>query len=99
MLDSIAADRESTATFEVFYIVFATGLDSWKPFEFTKSRSMRAGWINTILLDIQRVNIYEKAGYWPKRGGSCLISLSLVSSLKLVILVLSIGRQEVNLLL
>jgi len=71
MLDSIAADRESTATFEVFYIVFATGLDSWKPFEFTKSRSMRAGWINTILLDIQRVNIYEKAGYWPKRGGSC----------------------------
>lgn len=71
MLDSIAADMESTATFEVFYLVFATGLDSWKPFEFTKSRSMRAGWINTILLDIQRVSIYKEAGYWPKRGGSC----------------------------
>jgi hypothetical protein len=71
MLDSIASDRETTATFEVFYLVFATGLDSWKPFEFTKSRSMRAGWINTILLDIQRVNIYKEAGYWPKRGGSC----------------------------
>lgn len=71
MLDSIAADKEETATFEVFYLVFANSLDSWKLFEFTKSRSMRAGWINTILLDIQRVNIYKEAGYWPKRGGSC----------------------------
>lgn len=71
MLDSIATDRDETATFEVFYLVFSTSLDSWKLFEFTKSRSMRAGWINTILLDIQRVNIYKQAGYWPKRGGSC----------------------------
>lgn len=71
MLDSIATDRESTATFEVFYLVFSSSLQEWKLFEFTKSRSMRAGWINTILLDIQRVSIYEKAGYWPKRGGSC----------------------------
>lgn len=71
MLDSIAADKEETATFEVFYLVFAASLDTWKLFEFTKSRSMRAGWINTILLDIQRVNIYKEAGYWPKRGGSC----------------------------
>jgi hypothetical protein len=71
MLDSIASDRESTATFEVFYLVFATAMDEWKLYEFTKSRSMRAGWINTILLDIQRVNIYKQANYWPKRGGSC----------------------------
>ncbi len=71
MLDSIASDRQSAATFEVFYLVFSTGIDEWKLFEFTKSRSMRAGWINTILIDIQRVNIYEKAGFWPKRGSSC----------------------------
>jgi len=71
MLDSIAANREEAGTFEVFYLVFASSLDTWKLFEFTKSRSMRAGWINTILLDIQRVNIYKEAGYWPKRGGSC----------------------------
>ena len=70
-LDSVAQDKERTATFEVFYLVFATPKSTWTIFNFTKTRSARAGWINTILLDIQRINIYKAAGYWPKRGGSC----------------------------
>jgi len=50
MLDSIAADKEETTTFEVFYLVFASTLDTLENFfEFTKSRSGRAGWINTII--------------------------------------------------
>jgi hypothetical protein len=72
MLDSIAKDLENSATFEVFYLVFGTSMDKWMPFHFTKSRSQRAGWINTLLLDIQRINTYRQVSFWPKRGGSCM---------------------------
>lgn len=71
MLDNIAKDMEESATFEVFYLVFCTSLDKWEKFDFSKSRSQRAGWINTILLDIQRINTYKSVNYWPKRGRSC----------------------------
>lgn len=71
MLDNIAKDLEASATFEVFYLVFCTSLDKWEKFNFTKSRSQRAGWINTILLDIQRLNTHREVAFWPKRGGSC----------------------------
>lgn len=72
MLDNIAKDLEETATFEVFYLVYATSFGEWKKFDFSKSRSQRAGWINTILLDIQRINTYLQVDYWPKRGSSCM---------------------------
>jgi hypothetical protein len=71
MLDSIAKDLEESATFEVFYLVFCTSTDKWERFDFTKSRSQRAGWINTLLLDIQRINTHRQVNFWPKRGGSC----------------------------
>ena len=72
MLDSIAQDQEETATFEVFYLVWNTANDNWTLFEFTKTRSQRAGWINTILLDFQRIELQRKFGFWPKRGTACL---------------------------
>ena len=72
VLDSIAKDLEETATFEVFYLVFATASNDWKLYNFTKSRSNRAGWLNTILLDFQRINQYNTLNFWPKRGSSCL---------------------------
>lgn len=72
ILDSIAKDIEETATFEVFYLVFTTNNGQWNRFDFTYSRSNRAGWINTILLDINRINTYKQVNFWPKRGGSCM---------------------------
>lgn len=71
MLDSIAKDLEESATFEVFYLVFCSSLNKWERFDFTKSRSQRAGWLNTLLLDIQRINTHRQVNFWPKRGGSC----------------------------
>lgn len=71
MLDNIAKDAQKTATFEVFYLVFCVAQNEWKVFPFTKSRILRAGWINTLLLDIQRINTHRNVRFWPKRGGSC----------------------------
>jgi hypothetical protein len=70
-LDEIAKDIELTSTFEVFYLVYPTGVGFWKLYEFTKSRSTRAEWLNTLLLDMQRINTYRKVDFWPKRGSSC----------------------------
>lgn len=71
VLDSIAKDQDSTATFEVFYLIYMTPQEQWVNYEFTKSRSHRADWINAILLDIQRINTHRAVNIWPKRGGSC----------------------------
>lgn len=70
-LDEIAKDSALTATFEVFYLVWPTSLGNWQIYEFTKSRSNRADWLNTLLLDMQRINTYRTNNFWPKRGSSC----------------------------
>lgn len=70
-LDQIASDVELTSTFEVQYLVYPIHQGFWQNFEFTKSRSARAGWINTLLLDMQRINSYRTLNFWPKRGGAC----------------------------
>ncbi len=70
-LDEIARDTELTSTFEVYYLVWPTSVGNWKLYEFTKSRSARATWLNTLLLDMQRINSYRTLNFWPKRGQAC----------------------------
>lgn len=70
-LDEIANDTELASTFEVFYLVYPNAIGFWKLYEFTKSRSARATWLNTLLLDIQRINTYKTVNFWPKRGSAC----------------------------
>jgi hypothetical protein len=70
-LDEIAKDVELTSTFEVYYLVYPTSLGHWKLYNFTKSRSSRAAWLNTLLLDINRISTYRQVNFWPKRGSSC----------------------------
>lgn len=70
-LDEIAKDVELTSTFEVFYLVYPTSIGFWKLFNFTKSRSSRAAWLNTLLLDIHRIANYRQVNFWPKRGSAC----------------------------
>ena len=70
-VDSVASDLEAASTFEVYYLVFPTSIGHWKLYEFTKSRSARAEWINGLLFDIQRINLSRQTGIWPKRGSSC----------------------------
>lgn len=70
-LDQIAKDVELTATFEVTYLVWSTSLGGWRVYQFTKSRSARADWLNTLLLDIKRIHTYRTLHFWPKRGSAC----------------------------
>ena len=70
-LDEIARDVELTSTFEVFYLVWPTSVGFWTPYEFVKSRSARADWLNTVLLDISRIGTYRKLNFFPKRGNAC----------------------------
>lgn len=70
-LDEIARNIELTSTFEVQYLVFPSSIGNWTKYEFTKSRSDRAFWLNTILLDIQRIHSFRQLKFWPKRGSAC----------------------------
>lgn len=70
-VDSVADNYDVSATFEVYYLVLPTEAGFWKLYEFTKSRSARAEWINNLLFDIQRINLSKQTGIWPKRGSSC----------------------------
>jgi hypothetical protein len=70
-LDQIAKEHDSTGTFEIQYVVFPIHLGYWMKYEFTKSRSARADWLNTLLLDIQRINTNRAVKFWPKRGSAC----------------------------
>lgn len=70
-LDEIARNIELTSTFEVQYLVFPSALGYWQKYEFTKARSDRAFWLNTILLDIQRIHTNRQLKFWPKRGSAC----------------------------
>lgn len=71
VLDSIAKDLETTATFEVFYLICMSEMQKFEILPFTKSRSNRAAWLNTILLDTHTIDLYRKTGIFPKRGASC----------------------------
>lgn len=71
IVDEIANDVEASLTFEVFYLVFSTSDNNWHLFEFTKSRSNRAGWINTVLLNVQRIAMYRQVNFFPKKGSAC----------------------------
>lgn len=71
VLDSVARDIEMTATFEVFYLILLSSLSKFEVYEFTKSRSNRADWLNTLLMDTHMTDMYKRSGHWPKRGASC----------------------------
>lgn len=72
VLDDIAGDYEQSATYDVFYLVYNTGLRDFKLFEFRKSRVQRAEWLNTLFLDTQQVHNYRELEFWPKRGNNCV---------------------------
>jgi hypothetical protein len=72
MLDEIADNLDVSADYDVFYLCYITSLDDFKFWEFPKSRSNRADWLNTLFFDMQQVDAYRTHKFFPKRGGNCV---------------------------
>lgn len=67
LIDQLVDDT----SFEVFYAVYSTVSEEWQLLPFTKSTSLKAEWINDVLLDHAALSTYDQLGFYPKRGESC----------------------------
>jgi hypothetical protein len=72
MVDSIADDLELTSAYNVLYLVYHTAQHKFFTYSLNKSREGRAEWVNTLLLDMQRVHTNRQLQFFPKRGQSCM---------------------------
>ena len=62
----------SLNSYEVLYLVYLTkAMEFAEPLMFTKSYLQRALWIHEVLLDIERIKMYENVGVYPMHGESC----------------------------
>lgn len=70
VLDSIFPGWSS---YEVLYWVYQSTLGEFTPLPFTKTHLQRALWIRELLLDIDRIKMYEEAEVYPMHGESCVL--------------------------
>lgn len=68
VLDVVFPDISS---YKVLYLVYHTGDREFTPIPFVKSYLQRAAWIRTLLLDVERIKMYEAAELYPMNGESC----------------------------
>ena len=68
VLDAIAPNISS---YEVLYLVYQTQKQEYTPIPFTKSYLQRALWIKELLLEIERIKLYETHDVYPMHGESC----------------------------
>lgn len=69
VLDAIFPELSS---YKVLYLVYQTKNGEFTPIPFTKSYLQRALWIRELMLDIDRIKMYEAAGVYPMHGESCV---------------------------
>lgn len=71
VVDRIAKNIKASASFDVLYMVFKSRTMEIVPMLFTKTPKLRAQWLTGLISDIQTIEQFEEAGYYPLRGESC----------------------------
>lgn len=76
VLDSIVKHKGAASSFSVLYLVAKTSKKEFEIFKFPKSVVKRSQWLNSLLIDIQYIEILrhakEEAGmHYPMNGSSC----------------------------
>lgn len=73
VLDSIAVQLgiPEGSNYSVFYPVYKTSSMAWEFFPFAKSYTMRADFIQSLLMDKQTIQMYLQNEKFPKRGSGC----------------------------
>jgi hypothetical protein len=73
VVDKIAELIGASGTeYEVLYIVYSTAEQEFKLLPFGKTRTQRAEWLQDTLLDHANIATYQRIGFYPKRGESCI---------------------------
>lgn len=73
IVDAIAQAIGASGTeYEVFYIVYSSKARKFLLLPFGKTRTQRAEWLQDTLLDHANLSTYQRIGFYPKRGESCV---------------------------
>lgn len=73
IVDAIAAEIGASGTeYEVLYIVYSSKARKFLLLPFGKTRTQRAEWLQDTLLDHANLSTYQRIGFYPKRGESCV---------------------------
>lgn len=73
VLDAIAKQYpESSSSYEVLYLAYKSKQMEWEPIPFKKTFLQRAQWIKSVLMDIAKIEMYDREGFWPKHGENCI---------------------------
>lgn len=59
------------SSYTVFYVAYHTKSKEYYPFEFTKNLLQRANWLQSLLLDLNIVQLYAEYNHFPTHGESC----------------------------
>lgn len=68
VLDHLFPDLSS---YKVLYLVYQTSNEEFTPIPFAKSYLQRAQWIRELLLEVDKIKMYEEAQIYPMHGESC----------------------------
>jgi hypothetical protein len=68
VLDKISPESSS---YEVLYLIYLTKEYRFELMSFNKSLDDRAAWLLETLLEVQRIDSYQKVEHFPKHGESC----------------------------
>lgn len=73
VVDRIAAEIGANGgDYDVLYVIFNAKEQEFTLMPFHKTRTQRAEWLQDILLDHSNIATYQKIGFYPKRGESCV---------------------------
>jgi hypothetical protein len=67
LLDMLGLDT----TYEVFYVVYSTPSREWQLLPFSKNTTLKAEWLQDVMLDHASIATYRKMNFYPKRGDAC----------------------------
>jgi len=68
LLDHIKPGLNS---YTVLYLIYLSEKFEYQAFQFTKTIKQKAEWLQSIVMDIERIKMYSEANFWPKNGQSC----------------------------
>jgi hypothetical protein len=73
VLDAIAKQYEDVkSSYTVLYLVYKTKSMTWEPMPFVKTYLQRAQWIKNVMMDIEKIQMYDRNDFWPMHGENCV---------------------------
>lgn len=72
VVDKVATQLEFDNDYDVIYNIWSSQQEEYTVIPFHKSRNQRAAWLQDILLDHASIATYQRLGFFPPRGESCV---------------------------